>query len=147
MQSAGGRRFAETVADRLRATGLVDAELLSSTESDSFGDADVVFRLRPLLLRFVRDRGQEFLDVASTATPDQFFQFGDVKIAMGWTTIEQLLAQTEPAPLEAMLDRLVCHLGELSEAFSDDRERVMRGRLERVAHDRGQAFVDRLLGR
>jgi hypothetical protein len=87
------------------------------------------------------------LELATTATPEQFHQFGDVEIAMGWKTIDEVLAKRELEGLGSVLARLQEHRAELNEAFSDDRERFTRARIERAARERGQAFVDRLRGK
>lgn len=138
----------DSVVDKLKAAGLADLELVSSSsEAAGFGDAEAIFEAGSMLLRFVRDRGQEFLDIASVATPTKFFQFGDVEIAMGWKTIDEVLAKQDPEPLEAVLARLAAHFAELNSAFSGERERLTGARVEHAARDRGQVFVDRLQGK
>jgi hypothetical protein len=79
----------------------LDFELFRARPPDvkHFGDAEAVFRVGTLLLRLVRDRGQEFMDLATIAAPDKFYQFDDVEIAMGWKTIDEVLAKRELEPL------------------------------------------------
>jgi hypothetical protein len=75
--------FADNITSRLADVGLAGATLVSSSPSaQSFGDGEAVFRLDGLLLRFVRDRGQAFLDIASSAAPTEFHQYDDIEIAM-----------------------------------------------------------------
>lgn len=139
--------LAESVAGRLRAAG-IHADLVSSSPAAaSFGNAEATFRVGSLLLRFVRDRGQEFMDLASSAMPSRFFQFGDVEIAMGWKTIDEVLAKQEPEGLDVVLARLGRYIAELNDVFSGTQERLTRARVERAAVERGQAFVDRLRGK
>lgn len=77
--------MSDSVLARLREAGIEAAELVrTSPDSASFGDAETVFRVARQLLRFVRDRGQEFMDLGANAAPEQFYQFDDVEIAMGW---------------------------------------------------------------
>jgi hypothetical protein len=97
-----------------------------------------------LILRFVKDRGQELLDVASTASPDRLFLFDDLAVAMGWRTIDEVLAKQEPESLDVVLTRLARYVRELNEAFSWDREPLTRAGVERAARDRGDAFMKRL---
>lgn len=140
--------FAKRIEDCLKAVGLQHAELTSSTpDSSNFGNADASCRLGPLILRFIRDRGQEFLDIASSARTDQFFPFDDIDIAMGWKTVEEVVSRREPESLEGVLARLSKHAQELTDAFSGERERLTRARIERATRDRGRAFVDRLRGK
>jgi hypothetical protein len=137
-----GILFAESVAARLNAAGLGQAELVSAVQDDaSFGNAEVIFRAGSLRLRFVRDRGQEFLEMASDAAPTRFFQFDDVELALGRKTIREILAAHEPERLEVMLARLAKDVAELNDAFSGDRERLTRARVEQAARARGEAFM------
>jgi hypothetical protein len=140
--------FADNIASRLADVGLAGATLVSSSPSaQSFGDGEAVFRLDGLLLRFVRDRRQAFVDIASSAAPTEFHQYDDIEIAMGWKTIDQVLAKRVPEDLGLVLERLRTNLDVLGNAFSSDRERFTRARVERAARERGRAFADRLRGK
>ena len=109
-----------------------------------FGDAQVTFKCGPLLLRAVRDRGQVFLDMASSAAPTQFHQLDDVEVAMGWKTVDEILAKKEPEDLTVLLRRLASNLSMLCDAFSGPRERLSRGLVERAARERGRRFTESL---
>src|SRR5262245_27207216 len=99
--------FADNITSQLIAAGLSRATLVSSSsDGSSFGDTEVIFKLDALLLRFVRDRGQIFLDIASSAAPAEFHQYCDVEVAMGWRTIDQILARREPEAIGAVLTAL-----------------------------------------
>jgi hypothetical protein len=140
--------FVESVRTRLADAGLDGAALVnSSPEAPEFGNAEAVFELDGLLLRFVRDRGQAFLDISSAAAPTAFQQYDDVEIAMGWTTIDEVLAKPEPEDLGAILTRLQLNLAALGDAFSGDREQLTRARVEQVARERARACADRLRGK
>ena len=68
--------FSQIVHAELVNAGLGHATLMSaSPEREPFGDAEVVFRLDPMLLRVVRDRGQLFLDVGTIPAPTEFYQY------------------------------------------------------------------------
>jgi hypothetical protein len=119
--------FVDSVAVRLADAGLTGAIVVSSSaDSQPFGNAEAVFRVDRLLLRFVRDRGQVFLDIASSATPAEFFQYSDVEIALGWSTIDQVVAKRDLDDLEGLLARLRANLDVLGNAFSGDRERFFQ---------------------
>lgn len=140
--------FTDRIAKQLADAGVKGANLvISSPVGQSFGDTEAVFRLGGLLLRFVRDRGQTFLDIASDTAPAKFHQYDDVEIAMGWRTIDEVLAKHEPEDLGVLLARLRVNLDVLSDAFSSDRERLTRGLVERAARERGSEFTARLRGR
>lgn len=136
--------FASTVADKMRSVGLTAHLIGETSDRQHFGNAQATFRLDPLLLRFVRDRGEAFLDIASDTAAERFHLFDDVEIAMGWKSIDEVLAKNQPEPLEDVLNRIKKRLDELQKAFSGNQERFTRAKVERAAQERGQAFVRRL---
>ena len=141
-------QFTEAVRAELEKVGLDSAELVSSVpESAVFGDAAAIFQVGPLLLRVTRERGQQFVDMAAQAEPTKFHQFDDVDIAMGWRSLDEVLAKQEPEPINMVLQRVKENLDAFIDAFSGGREQFTRARLEKVAHERGQAFTDRLRGK
>ena len=137
--------FARDVGHRMLEAGITGARLVSpGSASDAFGDAMATFRLDPLLMRAVRDRGEEFLDIGCTVDPGTFFQYDDVEIAMGWQSIEVVLARQTPEPLGAVLERVAQRLRELQEAFSPGHFEATRSRLRQAEKQRGDAFAARL---
>lgn len=137
--------FVQVALRALKDAGIDGAELLRDRyEPQSFGDAELIFRLESLLLRFIRDRGEEFLELGSTSAPDRFHQWDDVEVAFGWRSTADVLAKTAPEPLADVLARLRGRLGELQGAMSADQERFTRARIERAAETRGRAVLDRL---
>jgi hypothetical protein len=139
--------MSEAVLTRLTAVGIPAPELVSaSPASKTFGSAHVIFRVGNLLLRVVRDRGQEFLDVGASAPPEHFYQFDDLEIAMGWKTLDELLSRQELEDLERLLPRVSNHMDELQEVFSQDRRQFTEARLDKAARDRGEATMRNLRG-
>jgi len=137
--------FITSVRDALESAGLKDAEEISrAPESEHCGDTEATFQVGSLLLRFVRDRLQTFVDLGSTTSPTVFHQFDDVEIAMGWKTIDQVLAKREPEELVSVLKRVHANLANLESAFSASQERLTRARVERAARERGEEFASRL---
>jgi hypothetical protein len=122
----------------LRELGFVNAALIrESYDPRHFGDAEAVFRVGRLLLRFTRERGRDFLDLASTEAPEEFHFLDDVDIAMGWSSVEQVRAKHEPEALTRALDRVFRNLPILEQAFSQERERFTQARWKRkeAAHE------------
>jgi hypothetical protein len=147
-QSEGDAPFSESVKAQLANAGLSRAELVSASPGGQpFGDAVLIFRLDGMLLRIVRDRGQVFLDVGATSAPTEFYQYGDIEVAMRWKTLDQVLAKRQPEDLGAVLARLHARLADLSDAFSGNRAELTRARLERASKERGKAFTARLRGK
>lgn len=140
--------FVEEIQDALAEAGLSDAQFVfGSPEATALGDTVAVFHIGPLLLRFTRERGQAFIDLASQAEPTVFHQFDDVDVAMGWRSTDEVLAKREPEPIHAVLRRVSENLGALCDAFAGNQERLTRARLEKAKSERGQAFVARLRGK
>lgn len=147
-RSASDSSFAEAVRSELAKLGLGDAELVFvAPESPAFGNTAAVFSIGPLLLRVTSERGQQFVDIASQAEPTKFHQFDDVDIALGWRSVDDVLAKSDPEPVGSVLLRVKDHLNALSEAFSGGRERFTRARVEKAARERGEAFTARLRGK
>ncbi len=143
----GQSKYPDAVRAELRRAGLGEAELVSSEpEAEAFGDTSVVFQIGPLLLRFTRERGQQFIDIASQLSSTGFHQFDDVEIAMGWRSVDDVLAKRSPEPIEIVLRRVEANLSVLMEAFSKERERLTGSRVEEAARKRGEAFTAGLRG-
>ncbi|MEO7723190.1 MAG: hypothetical protein ABIU29_00650 [Chthoniobacterales bacterium] len=136
----------QVVRAYINASGIAGAELIASPSypSANFGDSEVIFRIRAILVRFIRDRGQEFVDLAFNSAPSLFYQFDDVAVAMGWTTLPALLRRSEPAPIGPVVDQLANNLCLLEEAFSDAHQGSTRAKFEKAAHEREQAIMDSL---
>jgi hypothetical protein len=133
--------------DALANAGLPDAEEVKYAPAAAFDNAEAIYRLGPLLLRFVRDRGQIFLDLGSVNVPSEFWQFDDVEIAMGWKSIDEVLSKREPERLDSLLERVRVRSSLLGGAFSGEQAPFTRARLQRAARERGEAFVERLRAR
>ena len=59
-------KLLNSAREAIESVGIEGVELeREHFDPQNFGNGEVVFRLGPLLLRFIRDRGQDFLDVAS----------------------------------------------------------------------------------
>jgi hypothetical protein len=140
------RSLEQAAAEYLHNAGL-DADLIDATRaSGPYGDSEAVFKLHSVLIRFVRDRRQEFVDVAAVGFPERFFQFDDLAIMMGWTSIPDVLAKTKPDEIDVILECIHAHNNEVQRAFSPDQWTKTRSQLEEVENQRGHEFVRRLRG-
>lgn len=143
------QEYPSRVRQILRTAGLRRAHLQGEQYGESFGDALLLFKLGNLLLRVVRDRGQEFLDIGSVAVPERFCSIDVFEIAMGWRTVEQVISRSEPEPLVDVLARVAEHLGESQLALSPEREphtRAMMTRAEEWIKEAHAARYRELLG-
>jgi hypothetical protein len=129
---------------RFRSAGIEHPKLLKADyDPASFGNGQASFEIGSLILRYVRDRGQEFIDLGSIQNPAKLFCFYDVEIAFGWRTIEQVIAISEPEPIETVLASFGRHREELERAFSGGHLATI-ARVEAAAAARGSAFKGRL---
>ena len=139
--------FPESMLRSLEEAGVTGAELVSAEpESPAFGDTSVTFRLGRLLLRFIRDRGEEYLDLGSADVPDALFQLDDVEVAMGWRSVDEILEKNAPEPIELVLGRVARRLQELQTAFAFDRAAGTTALVRRAEIRRGEALAARLRG-
>jgi hypothetical protein len=137
----------ETYARRLLGVGgdLPSSEVVHQSPLPmGVEDGEVVFRVGPLHVRFVRDRGQDFMDMAPASDPSTYYPFADVELALGWKTAEQIVSADAPEPLSAVVDRLRSDWPELVDAFSSRRVDDTLARLAAASQRRGVAFVERL---
>ena len=125
--------FADKILIEMQAAGLPFDLVSECYYPHSFGNAIVILRIPPMLLKFSRDRLQEFLDIASINSPDQWHLFHDVKIAMGWATIESVVAMQDVEPLADVVRCVALNIAELRTAFAGNLNRFVRARMERAA--------------
>lgn len=134
--------FARHVISKAQAAGLSDFEFVASTaESNSFGDSEAILRIGPLHLRFIRDRGQEYMDVAFSETPDHFYMFEDLETAMGWRGVSEVFGRHVPKELDRALGCLAEHFSELCAASSGPPAKLTIARVERAERTREAAFL------
>lgn len=133
-------------AQQLLATaGLPSDEVIhEAAHPEHFGDGEVVFKMGPMHLRFIRQRGQDFVDVSPASMSGQYHQFGDVELAMGWKTVDQVWSRSEPEPLTLIVERLRVHYAEFVDAFSDARVNGTLAKLSFASRRRGMDFVNHL---
>lgn len=108
------------------------AELLSERYfSELFGNAIVVFRFGSMLLKFLRDRSQDTLEIAPNAYPKAFYPFFIVEIAMGWTKLDDnYFTNYKTPPIRDTVGRLATDIEALNEVFSGDLAILERARDE-----------------
>lgn len=138
------KELAVRFEDELKRMGFSPVLARASEIEGGFGDGEVIMRVDPFLLRLVRDRGQEFLDVGAESFPDKFYPFHDVEVAMGWRSLEDVLATTEPESVSSILAKFRARLDELRPAFEGDRAILTIRRIEDAMRKRGEAFAARL---
>lgn len=107
----------------------------------------VVFPLDGLLLKFVKDRGEEFVDVCFRDCPGQFFYFDDVSVGLDWESLDQALSRTEPRPLIDVLRQLAGQRRFLRRSLETHRAGEIVEAIEAAARNRAQAVEARFRAR
>jgi hypothetical protein len=98
------------------------------------------FAVDPIVLRFLRERGEDFLDVAIASYPSRFWQFDDVAIALGLRTVDQVIARTQPEALVEPLRVAKANWTVIEAAFRPQRLEATLVNIERATASRAFAF-------
>lgn len=130
----------------LATAGISEANLLSERyDPEHFGDGEASFQLLgAIVLRLVRDRGEDFVDIAPGSAPDERFRWDDVCIALGWRKIEDVVRRTHPAPMQEELAEVVSHASDLESALGVGRLPLTRKLVRTAAQQRERAFLEKL---
>jgi len=119
-----------TVESELHKLGMGNAKLVrESYNPKNFGNAEAVYMLGNLQLRFVRDRGDDTIEIGSSIDPRQFYILDDIAVWMGWLSLGELLRYDtsinfdEPPPgpilnLDKALSHIVRDFAKLDSAFA-----------------------------
>jgi len=118
----------DTVEEELDRVGIRGAALIEeSYQSESFGNAEAIYEIEGVRIRFVRDRGQDGVDIIVPGTSEKYL-FEDVSLAMGWQTLKEIVNReakvdfdkppTGPIPLSTVLQYISGGMNDLQEAFS-----------------------------
>lgn len=139
------RSLFQRVENESKAAGLTLTNLQTCGRPGALGDDHVVGHLGPMLVRFVRDRGQDWMEIGpADAEPRCFFSFQDVQFALGWKSIDQVLDMKDVEPLGQVLQLVADRWSELVRHLSGGVASAGWKRVERAADARGEAFAERL---
>ena len=130
----------------LAAVGISEAELLSERYNpEHFGDGEASFRLSgSIVLRLVRERGEDFVDIAPGSAPGESFRWDDLCIALGWRKVEDVVGRTRPIPIEEELAEILARASDLDTALAVGRLASTREAAREAGEQRERAFLDKL---
>lgn len=87
----------EVVEREFSQLGISDGKLVrESYNPQNFGNAEAIYNLNHLKLRFVRDRGADTIDIGSSSSSQYIYNFEDVAVWMGWISLDDLLQYDTP---------------------------------------------------
>jgi hypothetical protein len=128
-----------------KAAGLAIQVVSAPTPAREFGDAVVLATLHPITLRFVRERSQDWLEIApGGALSGPFYFFDDVEIAQGWRTVDDVLNMRDVEPLGVVLARVALRWRELADSLGGPAESPGWRGVAEAKIVRGKAFAARL---
>jgi hypothetical protein len=133
------------VFDSVRdALGCIGSVFVVAPPREAGFNAVAELRVGNVLVRLVRDRGQDFLDLAPANNPDAYAYFGDVAVAMGWATAAEVHALREPRKSLDEVVVLCANAAALQEAFARENAAATRARIENAKAARGAALAAHL---
>jgi hypothetical protein len=127
---------------KIRDFSLGQAKLLRESYDRNQGNGEAVFQIDSLVIRFFRERGQDFIDLGSIDAPTQFYYVDDVFVAMGWESIDQVINREAPLSLDNILQQIRDKLNELKTVFSD--AKAASTKIKFTEKLRGKKFVEKL---
>jgi len=87
----------ELVERELNRLGISNAKLdYESYNPQNFGNAEAIYKLGNLQLRFLRDRGDDTVSIGSSSSPQHLYNLEDVAVWMGWISLAELLKYDTP---------------------------------------------------
>ena len=130
----------ETVEAELARRGITGTTLIrESYDPQNFGNAEAIYEMGGLYLRFVRDRGYDGVDIAIPGSTE-FFLFEDVSLAMGWQKLNEIVdldgeidfdaPPRGPVALSTVLGFIRDRMGDLQKAFSTENIASTLGKLK-----------------
>jgi len=103
----------------LENVGIEGFEVLSESYSpETFGNAEVVYKIEDFIVKIVRDRGQDIISLSSKIRPEEFYPFCDVSIVMGWQSMNEVVTTFDPPSLACAIGQISTTIAGLNSAFS-----------------------------
>lgn len=144
----------EVVERELNQLGMNNARLVhESYNPQNFGNAEAIYKLGNLQLRFLRDRGDDTVSIGSSCSPHHFYNLDDVAVWMGWISLDDLLKYDtpinfdEPPPgpvfnLAKALSLIAMNLKQLDKSFAFGELVSTHAKLKDIESKRVSARVD-----
>jgi len=116
----------------LLAVARVQAELINEVHQPAMDYAVLLLRADSLLLRFSHHDDQDFFEIACAMAPDKFHWFGDIEVAMGWSSLERMALRSVSPPIEEVVARLGQHINDLKKLFFKNAELFSQAAVQRT---------------
>jgi hypothetical protein len=134
------KKFQIAIRESLLKTGLSAAsEVPLSAELLRFCDSISIWELGNLRIKFIKDRGQEFVDVGSKFDASHFFIFGDISLLMKWQSLEEIIHADAPLDLESSLSLIKRDLDKLEVLFSKSMLQETSNKISLISEEKTRA--------
>jgi hypothetical protein len=130
----------------LAAAGISGLALLedATDQARQSANGQATFRWEGMTLRLLRDRGQDFVEVAPAAASSPAWSLDDLAVALGWRTVESVVARQQPAVLVDELREIVARRNELNRAFAPSELVKTTAAVDDARSRRERAFIEKL---
>jgi len=82
----------KVIESELSQFGMSNAKLVhESYDPQNFGNAEAIYKLGNVQLRFLRDRGDDIVDIGSASRPQYFYNSYDVAVWADWISFDDLM--------------------------------------------------------
>ena len=136
--------YIEAMESTLKRCGFHKVNQLSDRcDPAIFGNAEVTFQSGTILFKFIKDQGQDFLEIASIYKSDRFFQVNDLFVAMGWWSLKDLNAKQQPS-ITDILSEINKNAAIILEIFSLSNIENTVKKIQKVEMKRETVFIEKL---
>lgn len=132
--------FRVLIREGLLKTGLSNAsEISESMHPSCFGNSESVWVLGNIRIRFIKDRGQLFVDIGSIFDESRLFIFDDVALFMEWQKLDEIIKADQPLDLQVSLNFIKRDLRTLENIFSKKELKATTKKLDEISKKKAQA--------
>ena len=132
--------FKVLIRDSLLKAGLSSTrEVFESEDTKNFGNVESIWVISNLQIRFVKDRGQVFIDIGSIFDKSKFFIFDDVALLMKWQALDDIIKATEPLDLLSSLIFIKQNFNKLELLLSKKKLKSTTEKINTISNKKTQA--------
>jgi hypothetical protein len=137
--------FTEETVAKLSNQGFERFEVLKEyIDPLSFGNGRTVVKYDNLILTFIREKGDIFLEIGGLSPDRESFYFDDIRVNRGWDSVDRTLNRDSPKSIDDILVELKNNIEEIQIAFSEEYILQTESSLRITRKNREKEFLNRL---
>lgn len=126
--------FSILIREKLLQAGFLEAlEIDRDVDPSCFGNEVTIWKVGDLLLKFIKDRDQIFVDIGGISDKSHFYIYDDIAIMMEWQKLDEILRATEPLDLLSALTFIKRDIIKLEKLLSKERLKSTQKRLDEIS--------------